>query len=104
MHLRPAFAAAVLTLSAPAAAQPAPAFVGEWAGGPTTCAEPFTFTVRHYTPPGAPRLRIQSVERDGVNYLLSFADGYRVSLFDVKRRTLTWHSPISGDTFDLRRC
>lgn len=88
----------------PASAQSQPSFVGDWGGGPTTCDEPFRFTAKQYAPPGMKLMRMKSVERDGKNYLLSFPDGYRVSLFDVGRRSMTWHSPISGDTFELRRC
>lgn len=79
-------------------------FVGTWTGGPATCDEPFRFSPDRYTPPGGQQIRVAAVERDGDNYLLTFRDGYRVALFDVGRRTMTWHSPISGDTFELRRC
>lgn len=87
-----------------ASAQTRPLFVGEWSGGPATCAEPFRFSATTYTPTGGERLKIAQTERDGRNYLLSFADGYRVALFDVTSRRMTWHSPISGDTFELVRC
>ncbi|WP_019998747.1 hypothetical protein [Aureimonas ureilytica] len=79
-------------------------FVGKWSGGPASCQSPFRFTEKTYTPPGGKTLKIVRIERDGNSYLVSFSDGYRVALFDVSTRALTWHSPISGDTFELKRC
>ncbi len=79
-------------------------FVGKWSGGPASCQTPFRFTEKTYTPPGSKTLQIARIERDGSSYLISFTDGYRVALFDVGAKTLTWHSPISGDTFELKRC
>ena len=96
------FAFGCLAIAIPA--QAATPFEGRWGGGPATCRKPFTITGKTYRPPGGKTLTIKSIERDGQNYLLTFLDGYRVALFDVTRDRLTWHSPISGDTFDLIRC
>lgn len=94
----------LLLLAAMSASNATEPFAGRWRGGPATCRTPFTITEKSYTPPGGGTIRIVKVERDGNSYLLSFADGYRVALFSVKGRSLTWHSPISGDTFELSRC
>ncbi|MHC1547260.1 hypothetical protein [Phyllobacterium sp. K27] len=80
-------------------------FVGNWAGEITTCADPFRITAKTYAPPMSGKaLRIKKIERDGKFWSVQLADGYRFTLFDVKKNTLTWHSPASGDTFDLKRC
>jgi hypothetical protein len=78
-------------------------FVGRWAEAPESCGSPFVFTPNSYSPSGSKRLLIRSIERSDRDFLLSF-DEYRVSLFDITDQTMTWHSPISGDTFDLMRC
>lgn len=47
---------------------------------------------------------VESVERIAEDaFGVTLKDGYRFALFDVTARTLTWHSPESGDTFDCRR-
>jgi hypothetical protein len=86
-----------------AAEQP---FVGRWAdGGIATCADPFEFTARTYSPPMSDKKgKIRKIERDGKFIGIELTDGYRITLFDVKKNTMTWHSPESGDTFELRRC
>jgi len=43
----------------------------------------------------------ESIAEDA--YGVELSDGYRFSLFDIKPNSLTWHSPISGDTFECRR-
>lgn len=48
-------------------------------------------------------IRIARVERNGVDYLVVLSDGYRVSLLNLTGNGLTWHSPISGDTFECSR-
>lgn len=101
---RTAVALALVVAASTVEAAPKHRFAGSWSGGPATCAEPFRFTDSRYTPPGAPSMRIRKIEREGNDYLLSFPDGYTVSLFDVGPKTMIWHSPTSGDTFDLRRC
>jgi hypothetical protein len=92
---------AVLHTELAVAKQP---FVGSWAGGPKTCADPFVFTDTTYSYQKGKVIMMSSIERDGNWFLLSFADGYRVTLMNVKSTSMTWHSPISGSTFDLRRC
>lgn len=99
----PIIAAAAALSASPALAAPPP-FVGDWSGGPATCSAPFHFTEKSYAGPGVRSMRIQKIERNGTWYSLQFADGYRLTLADVKKKTMTWHSPISGDTFDLERC
>ncbi len=81
-------------------------FIGKWAdGGIATCADPFEFTGKTYSPPMSGKTgRIKKIERDGRFIGIELADGYRITLFDVKKNTMTWHSPASGDTFELKRC
>lgn len=52
---------------------------------------------------GRDELRIESIERDEADFLLTLPDGYRLSLFDVTETSMTWHSPASGDTFPCVR-
>lgn len=79
-------------------------FEGAWAGGPTTCSEPFRFTSTSYQAPGTTAARIAKVEQSKGLWNVKLRGGYSVTLGDVKRRTMTWYSPASGDSFDLTRC
>lgn len=98
-----AVAFAVFAIPAIAADQ---SFVGKWAGGGiATCGDPFTFTSKRYSPPMSGKTgKIQKVQRDGRFIGIELTDGYRITLFDVKKNTMTWHSPESSDTFELTRC
>jgi hypothetical protein len=87
----------------PAAAQPNYPFVGSWGGGITDCKDPFRFTQKTYTPPGADTMTIRKVERDGSMYQLTFDDDYSISV-EVKGSRMEWFSAASGDAFTLRRC
>ena len=40
----------------------------------------------------------------GVDYNMTFPDGYSISLLNVTTASMTWHSLASGDTFELVRC
>ncbi len=81
-------------------------FVGTW-----DCeVSEFTFSTTHYrvgTDSGP--IRIQKVERsesdgpEGPDFRITLEDGYAFSLFDVRAKTMTWHSLESGDTFDCKR-
>lgn len=94
-----------LTLTAaPAQAAARYPFEGAWAGGPATCGEPFRLTSTTYQAPGTTAARIAKVEQSKGLWNVKLRDGYSVTLGDVKRGTMTWHSPASGDTFDLTRC
>lgn len=75
-----------------------PQFSGKWNCEVAT----FTFSSKIYNN-GSRNLLIKSIEKSGRDYLITFPDGYRISLFNVQQKTMTWHSPISGDTFDCRR-
>ena len=90
--------------ASPAVAEQNLPFVGSWAGGPTSCAEPFRFTNSGYAPPGQKLIEFTELHKNGRDYRMKFADGYSISLLDIKRNTLTWHSLASGDTFALIRC
>ena len=81
-------------------------FIGKWAdGGISTCDDPFEFAATTYSPPMSDKKsRIRKIERDGKFIGIELTDGYRITLFDAKKNTMTWHSPESGDTFDLKRC
>ena len=97
MKVLPAIAILVIAATS-AQAQSSLPFVGKW-----DCeVSEFTFNARSYNN-GSKTLPFKSIEIDGNNFLLSFRDGYRISLFDVKAKTMTWHSPISGDTFNCTR-
>lgn len=50
---------------------------------------------------GNPVESIEKIAEDAFGVTLT--DGYRFALFDVTGRTLTWHSPESGDTFSCIR-
>ncbi|MFG5121387.1 hypothetical protein [Methylorubrum sp. POS3] len=97
-----------LTIVAGLAAAPAmagaPPFEGRWSGGPASCALPFHITAKTYAAPGAPPSPVAKVEHSRGWWRIELKDGYSVTLMDVKPRSMTWHSPESGDTFDLTRC
>jgi hypothetical protein len=79
-------------------------FIGDWSGGPATCKEPFRFTPSTYIAPSGFASTYESIERSANGFSLKFPDDYRLILTDVVPQRMTWHSPRSGDTFDLRRC
>ena len=74
------------------------AFVGAWDCGVAT----FTFTNSTYNN-GSDTYRIQSVSRNGRDYILRFADGYTIALAAVTETGMTWVSGASGDQFNCRR-
>lgn len=45
--------------------------------------------------------KIERISDDAWGFELK--DGYRIALFDVTAKSLTWHSPASGDTFECRK-
>ncbi|GJD91638.1 hypothetical protein BHAOGJBA_5186 [Methylobacterium hispanicum] len=77
---------------------------GKWSGGPASCSLPFAISGRTYVAPGATPKRVVKVERSGGWWRIELADRYAFVLMNVKPATMTWHSPASGDTFDLTRC
>lgn len=77
---------------------------GRWAGGPATCSTPFVIRGGSYAAPGTKPFRIRKVERSGGWWRVELVDRYAFVLRDVKPKSMTWHSPASGDTFELRRC
>ena len=91
-----AVSAPLLMCAAPAFAEAQLPIYGEWDCGPNA----FSLTERHYNDTS----RVESIERIADDaYGVTLTDGYRFALFDVTTRTLTWHSPESGDTFECRR-
>ena len=63
----------------------------------------FTLDAKNYTVNGKSG-GVKSIERFGNDgYGVTLSDDYRFALFDVKAKTLTWHSPESGDTFECRK-
>jgi len=73
-------------------------FVGKW-----DCeVGVFTFTNRTYHN-GTATLTFDKIEFDKMGYKLTFPDGYAISLLEVKRSSMYWHSLASGDTFRCRR-
>ncbi len=74
------------------------AFVGSW-----DCeVETFTFTNTTWNN-GSQTYPIRSVARDGMNYTLSFADGYVIALAAVTATGMTWVSGATGDQFNCRK-
>jgi hypothetical protein len=61
----------------------------------------FTFTDLTYNN-GSQTLTYKTVKRQGTSYLITFADGYRIGLFGIKRNSMTWMSGSSTD--DVFRC
>lgn len=74
-------------------------FVGTWNCEVAT----FKFTARTYNN-GTKTIHMSGIEfGKKADFLLRFPDGYRLSLLNVKKTSMIWHSPISGDTFECRR-
>jgi hypothetical protein len=74
------------------------AFVGRWDCGVAT----FAFTNTTYND-GTNSYAIRSVARDGDNYTLYIAGGFKVGLGLVTATGLTWVSGTTGDQFNCRR-
>ncbi|CAN7249385.1 hypothetical protein LJR231_001015 [Phyllobacterium sp. LjRoot231] len=84
------------------AAKPAAelAFIGKWDQIDGSCrGRLWDLNTRTYD--GTP---INNVERNGNDYRVELSDGYAFVLQNVTKRTLTWYSPESGDSFRLKRC
>lgn len=63
----------------------------------------FTLDAKTYNVSGK-AVRVTSIEKIGDDgYGVTLSDDYRFALFDVKAKSLTWHSPGSGDTFECRK-
>lgn len=63
----------------------------------------FTLDAKKYNVSGQV-IPVKSVEKIADNaYGAEMQDGYRFAMFDVTAKSLTWHSPESGDTFECRR-
>lgn len=74
-------------------------FVGKWNCEVAT----FTFTNRTYHN-GSQTMRFEAIHfGKGNDFRLDFKGGYKTSLFDVTKKTMTWHSLASGDTFKCSR-
>ena len=98
-----ALVAALLSIGAAQGQERLP-FMGDWRGGRGTCKTPYRFTATGYTAPSGFSLTYGSIERTENGFSLKFPDGYRLVLSDVTPQQMTWHSPASGDTFELHRC
>jgi hypothetical protein len=98
-----ALVAALLSIGAAQGQERLP-FIGDWRGGRGTCKAPYRFTMTGYTAPSGFSLTYGSIERTENGFSLKFADDYRLVLTDVRPQQMTWHSPLSGDTFELQRC
>jgi hypothetical protein len=91
--------AAVLAIATPGLATAAPAYVGIW-----DCEMAMVvITTKTYSAGGSKPGKIKEVERFKNDYRIELTDGYAVSLFNVTKKTMTWHSLSSGDTYDCRR-
>jgi len=76
------------------------AFIGKWDQMDGSCrGRLWDFNTRSYD-----GTSIRNVERNGNDYRVELSDGYAFVLQDVTKRTLTWYSPESGDSFRLKRC
>ncbi len=77
------------------------AFFGLWDCGVGT----FSYRYDGYaTSPDASHIPYMSIEEfTPGNFGVTLMDGYRTGLMDVTPTTMTWSSPVSGDSFDCRR-
>jgi hypothetical protein len=98
-----AVVAALLSIGAAQGQERLP-FMGDWRGGRGTCKAPYRFTATGYMAPSGFSLTYGSIDRTEDGFSLKFPDGYRLVLSDVTPQRMTWHSPVSGDTFELQRC
>lgn len=63
----------------------------------------FTLDAKIYNVSGKV-IAVETVEKIADDaYGATLQDGYRFAMFDVKAKSLTWHSPASGDTFECHR-
>ena len=73
-------------------------FAGSW-----DCeAKKFTFTAETYND-GSELLKIKKMKRHGKVYSLLMENGYSISLFDIQKNKMTWHSLQNGETFECKR-
>jgi hypothetical protein len=73
-------------------------FVGTW-----NCeAKKFTFTAATYNN-GSELLKIKKVKRHGKVYSLLMENGFSISLYDIQKNEMMWHSLQNGDTFECKR-
>jgi hypothetical protein len=100
--IRAAFAFGVAAFLASCASEPEPLepypFVGTWDCGGLI----YTFTETTFNN-GKQTAPIQSVARDGRNYMLVFPGGYMLSLIAVTETGLTWVSSRTGNQGNCRR-
>lgn len=52
---------------------------------------------------GSENLRYKNVRKVQNGFLITFGDGYRIGLFNIKPFAMTWFSPASGDDFVCKR-
>ena len=89
-------------------------FIGNWAEDLNGCDSPgFRFNADGYAVSGQDFSRFTKLVGGentiveggiGVDYNMTFPDGYSISLLNVTTTSMTWHSLATGDTFDLVRC
>ncbi|MBJ2152930.1 hypothetical protein [Paracoccus sp. IB05] len=91
------WALAVITAGSSVAATPWP-FEGVWDCEVGT----FTFTGSDYDSGEAP-MPIVDIAPEGDTFTLTFEDNYQLSLAMNPDGTMTWFSPVSGDSFLCRR-
>jgi hypothetical protein len=73
-------------------------FVGAW-----DCeAKKFDFTEKTYNN-GSELLKIKKIKRHGEVYSLLMENGSSISLYDIQKHKMTWHSLKNGDTFECKR-
>ena len=73
-------------------------FVGTW-----DCeAKKFAFTTATYNN-ASELLKIKKIKRHGGVYSLLMDNGSSISLYDIQRNKMTWHSVKSGDTLECKR-
>ena len=64
----------------------------------------FMFTRETYSNAGGADMQAAtSVEKEGNNYIMTFADGYQIGLSSPTDTTMQWLSFESGDMFDCTR-
>jgi hypothetical protein len=73
-------------------------FVGTWG-----CeVKNFTFTETTYNN-GSELLKIKKIKRHGKVYSLLMENGISISLYDIQKDKMMWHSLKNGDTFECKR-
>jgi len=97
MRVLPLSAVCCLVAGAAVAAEPLP-FAGQWDCGVAV----FRFDADTYNN-GSEDMAITDIAAEDGGYVLSFEDNYQLFLSLNPDGTLSWFSPVSGDSFTCTR-